>query len=258
MTSTSRTTPRPESPTATPSLTTRLGRVLSWATAGVGVVAAITAMTTPPRSGPFCTGGCVGYPYTDVATYAPRDYWWMYPQSLWVLLVLALLVCVRHAASRSARAAGGVAVALATVGAAAILIDYAVQLAVVQPSLWRGETATLSLFSQYNPHGVFIALEDVGYLLLGAAALTAAAVFTGPTRPARSLHWLMIGGGTLTVVALPALVGIYRADLEYRYEVAAIALVWITFIAAAAMLPRWFHRMDLDAGQGAPLVNAVE
>lgn len=219
-----------------------LGGALAWATAGVGLLAAVLATTTPPRSGPFCSDGCLGPPYTDAAAFVPRDYWWLYPQSLLILLVLALLVCVHQAAAPAARVFSGLAVALAAVASAALLADYVIQLAVLQPSLLRGETGALSLFSQYNPHGIFIALEDLGYLLLGLALLSTAGVFTGPSRLARALRWLLLVGGGLTVIALPALAIAYGTGLEYRYEVAAIALTWVTLIPGAILLTRWFRR----------------
>src|SRR5689334_25368479 len=92
----------------------RLGRALGWATAAVGLLSAALATTTPPRSGPFCSDGCLGPPYTDAAAFVPRDYCWVYPQSLLILLVLALLICIHQAAAPAARAFSGLAVALAT------------------------------------------------------------------------------------------------------------------------------------------------
>jgi hypothetical protein len=219
----------------------RLGSILALTTTIVGLLALVSGLTTPPRSGPFCRTACLGAPYTDAAAFVPRDYWWLYPQSLLVLLVLGLLVCIHQAAAATARVFSGIAVALGAVAAAALLVDYAVQLAVVQPSLLRGETAGLSLWSQYNPHGVFIALENLGYLLLGLALLALAAVFTGQSRLDRGLRWLFLAGGALTVAALPALAVGYRADLEYRYEVAAIGLTWVTLIAGGPLLTRWFR-----------------
>ncbi|GIE00214.1 hypothetical protein Adu01nite_15640 [Paractinoplanes durhamensis] len=210
------------------------------ATALAGLVAAIVSVTTPPRSGPFCTAGCVTYPYTDVVAFAPRDYWWLYPQSLFVLLGLALIVCVHTAAAPSVRTFSGIAVALAGVSATALLADYVTQLTVVLPSLHRGETAGLSLLSQYNPHGIFVGLENLGYLLLGLALLVVAAAFTAPNRLERGLRRVLLAGGTLTVVALPSLALRYGSDLEYRFEVAAITLTWITLIAAGVLLTRWF------------------
>jgi hypothetical protein len=226
--------------TAAGSSTRRLDSVLALTTSAVGVVALIIGITTAPRSGPFCSADCLGYPYTDAAAFVPRDYWWIYPQSLFVLLVLVLLVRIHAVATPRAQVFSGVAVALSTVAATALLVDYVIQLAVLQPSLLLGETAGLSVISQYNPHGVFIALEDLGYLLLGFALLIAAGVFTCPSRLERVLRWLFVVGGTLTVAALPAFAITYGADLEYRYEVGAISVTWLTLIAGGLLLFRWF------------------
>ena len=58
----------------------------------------------------------------------------------------------------------------------------------------------------------------------------------------RGLRRVLMVGGALTVVALPALAVGYGADLECRYEVAAIALTWVTLIAGGILLTRWFRR----------------
>ena len=36
----------------------------------MAVVSLAMAITTLPRSGPYCRSGCVGYPYTDAAASA--------------------------------------------------------------------------------------------------------------------------------------------------------------------------------------------
>jgi hypothetical protein len=220
--------------------TRRLDVGLAMATSIVGLLALVSGLTTPARSGPFCRSGCLGYPYTDAVAFVPRDYWWLYPQSLLVLLVLVLLVRIHAVGAPGARVFSGVAMVLGTVAAAALLVDYVIQLAVLQPSLLRGETAGLAVISQYNPHGVFIAVEDLGYLLLGFALLIVAGVFTHQSRLERRLRWLFLIGGALTVAGLPALAITYGADLEYRYEVAAIAVTWITLIVGGLLLSRWF------------------
>jgi hypothetical protein len=40
------------------------------------------AIATPPLAGPLCAGGCFTYPYSDIASRFPRDYYWMYPAML--------------------------------------------------------------------------------------------------------------------------------------------------------------------------------
>ena len=92
---------------ATASLTRRLDIGLALATSIVGLLALVSGFTTAPRSGPFCRAGCLGYPYTDAAAFVPRDYWWLYPQSLLVLLVLVLLVRIHAVVGPPARVFSG-------------------------------------------------------------------------------------------------------------------------------------------------------
>jgi uncharacterized membrane protein YidH (DUF202 family) len=86
--------------------------------------------------------------------------------------------------------------------AAAHAINYFIQLAVVQPSLLKGEIEGLSLFSQYNPHGVSIALEDIGYLMMGVAFLFIAAAFGRRERLERAIRLTFITSSILAVGSL--------------------------------------------------------
>jgi len=62
-----------------------------------------------------------------------------------------------------------------------IVVDYGIQLTFVQPALLAGEAQGLSAFTQDDPHGMFIALENVGYLLLGVAfGFLGVALASGP------------------------------------------------------------------------------
>ena len=74
-----------------------------------------------------------------------------------------------------------------------------IQFAVMEPSIVKGEARDSVLFSMYNPHGVFIALEDVGYLLLGVTFFfTALAVATGE-RLQRAVRILWLVSSALAI-----------------------------------------------------------
>ena len=111
------------------------------------------------------------------------------------------------------------------------------------PSLVKGETAGLSLFSQYNPHGIFIALENLGYLLMGVSFLCLVPVFDRRGRLARAIRLLLLICGLLAVGAFLLLVLLYGYDLEYRYEVAAIVIDWVALIVGGVLLARFFRRV---------------
>jgi hypothetical protein len=167
------------------SMTRRVRRVrfdfiVTVLTAGATSPAFVVAILTPPKSGPLCIAGCVGYPYTDIAAYIPRDFLWVYPALLPAPLFVILLSAVHERASVDRKPFRRVALAFGGMAATILTAVYFIQLRYVQPAVLRGELDGLAPWTQYNPHGVFIALEEAGYVLLGAAFLfTGLALSTG-------------------------------------------------------------------------------
>lgn len=214
-----------------------------------GVVSFGVAVTTPPRSGPFCTSACIGYPFTDAAAFVPRDYLWMYPATVLLMLFVALAVVIHTHATVSRRVFTATGVAFATIAAAVLVLDYAIQLMVMQPSLLTGEVEGLSVFSQYNPHGVFIAMENIGYVAMAVAFVFLAPAFTDRSRLDRILRWLLTVAGGFTLLLLVVMAAGFGADLEYRFEVAAISITWISLTVAAGLLAARMRRDAPTSGQ---------
>jgi len=228
----------------------RVCRLGFWASILTAVAAAaalgIAVTTAPARSGPFCledfVGSCVVYPYTDVAAFVPIEYIWMYPALLMALLFVVLIVCIHHYTAVDKQVYSQIALSFSVISAAAHAINYFIQLAVVQPSLLKGEIEGLPLLSQYNPHGIFIALEDVGYLMMGVAFLFVAAALGQQEKLERAIRFIFITSSVLAVGSLILLALIYGSDLEYRYEVFAILIDWITLIISGVLLGVFFRR----------------
>jgi hypothetical protein len=232
-----------------------------WISILIAVAAAaalgIAGTTAPARSGPNCPPlvemgvleSCVTYPYTDVAVFVPIEYIWMYPALLMALLFVILVACIHHYADADKKVFSQIALSFALISATAHAINYFVQLAVVQPSLIKGELDGLSLHSQYNPHGIFIALEDVGYLMMGVAFLFVGVAFSWRERLERVIQILFIASSVLAVGSLIVLALLYGFDLEYRYEVVAILIDWIALIVSGVLLSVFFRRAGC---QGTP------
>lgn len=222
----------------------RLGFWVALLTAGAAATALGLGATTPPRSGPFCSlawaGVCITYPYTAVAAYVPRDYYWMYPAFLMGPLFALLVVCIHQQAAAEQQIYSWIALLFAAMAATLLATNYFIQLAVIQPSLLKGETAGLTLFSQYNPHGIFIALEDLGNLLLGFAFLFIAPVFNQPGKVARFLYRFFTVMGALVVGGFILYALYYGQDIEYRYEVFSIMIDWVGLIVAGLLLSIFF------------------
>jgi len=233
----------------------RLGFWVALLTAGSAAAALGIGATTPPRSGPFCSldwaGVCVTYPYTDVAAYVPRDYYWMYPALLLGPIFALLVLCIHQQAAAEQKIYSQIALLFAAMAATLLATNYFIQLAVIQPSLLKGETAGLTLFSQYNPHSIFIALEDLGNLLLGLAFLFVAPLFNQPGKVAQFLYRSFAVMGALAVGGFVLYALYYGQDLEYRYEVFSIMIDWVGLIIAGLLLSIFFahaHRQGRRKG----------
>jgi len=229
----------------------RLGFWIAILTAVAAAAAMGIAVTTAPvRSGPNCpplvelgiVESCVEYPYTDVADFVPMEYIWMYPALLMALLFVVLVTCIHYYAAGDKKIFTHIGLSFALLSAALHTVNYFIQLAVMQPSLLKGELQGLSLFSQYNPHGIFIALEDAGYLMMGVAFLFIALVFSRRKRLESVIRYIFIISSVLAVGSLIVLALLYRSDLEYRYEVVVIVIDWITLIVSGALLSLFFKR----------------
>lgn len=109
---------------------------------------------------------CVGFPYTDVAAYVPRDYLWMYPTIALELSVVVLVAVLAMLVRPSRRGLAVAAMGFTVLGVTLVVADYGVQLFVMQPSLLAGQVEGLTLWSEYNPRGIFIALENIGYAVV--------------------------------------------------------------------------------------------
>jgi hypothetical protein len=220
----------------------RLGFWAAVMTTVFAVVAFAIAVGTPPLSGPGCQSGCFNYPYSDIAQQVPRDYIWMYPAFLLMPTFVILVACIHHYAEDGKKLYSQIGLVFAAISAAMIAVDYYVQVAVLQPSLLLGEMDGVPLLTQYNPHGVFIALENVGYLLLGLSFLFVALALSGPARLERAVRWILAGGSLLTILGFFGMHLAYRFELEYRFEVFAIAIDWMALIVAGVLLSILFRR----------------
>ena len=213
-----------------------------WAAVLASVLSAMAlaiGFVTPVRGGPFCASACIAYPYVDAGTFFPGDYIWIVPAILLVPTFVALMACVEAYAADERKLFGRLGLSFALVYAPIVAVDYFVQFTVVVPSLRTGQTDGLSLFTMSNPHGLFVALESLGYLAMAVAFLFAATVFEG-NRVERSLRSILAAG---FVMAVAMFLGIYFAGSDIvAFEVAVLSIDWIVLIVAGVLLAVVFRR----------------
>jgi hypothetical protein len=162
-------------------------------TALLTVLSFVIAYLTPPLSGPFCTGGCFTYPYSDIASRFPRDYIWMYPAMVLNVVYYVLMVAIHYFAPVEKKIFSHIGMSFAFLSMALFVIDYFLQVSVIQPSLVLGETDGIALLSQFNAHGVFIVLEEIAFIMMSMSMLFMTPVFAGQTKSEKAIRWIFIG-----------------------------------------------------------------
>jgi len=214
-----------------------------WAALLTSIIAAaslVIGFATPARAGPLAQpGSIIPYPYTNAASFIPADYIWLYPGFLLALTFVVLMTCIHRQASEDKKIFSQVGLSFALIYAVAITTDYFIQLAVVQPSILSGETSGLYLFTMYNPHGIFLAVESLGYLMMSVALLFAAAVFA-KGRVERAIRCLFV---TSFVLAIGSLTVFSLSGYDIiAFEVTILTINWIVLIVSGALLSIIFKR----------------
>lgn len=216
-------------------------------TAIIAVAFFMAGILTPARSGPFApVSGSITYPYTNIAAFIPNDYLWLYPGILWAIIFVMLMVCIHYYASDDKKIFSQIGLSFALIYAALIITDYFIQFTVVIPSILSGETAGLSLITQYNPHGIFIAVESIAYLMMSVSLLFSALVFTGG-KLERAIRWLFIASFILAL-GLFAVLSLLKYDVV-AFEVGILTINWIILIVSGILLSILFRRSDRMLGE---------
>lgn len=184
----------------------------------------------PPISGSFCQDNCIPYPYHDIISRFPGDYIWMYFMIVLMIAYVVWTVVIHNHTSVEKKIISQIGLAFALISATILLVNYFIQLAVIQPSLLRGESEGIALLTQYNPHGIFIALEELGYFIMSVSFLFVGLAITNSSMLTNAMRWIFILGFILSICSLIVVSLIYGIDREYVFECYVILITWMVLI----------------------------
>ena len=218
-----------------------LGSWIALTLTGVTVVTFALALTAVPEDVP--------YPFTSdvIAAQWPGDYVWMFPAMLLLLLFIALVASVHLYAPSPRKIFSLLGLCVASIAAAVLLIDYFIQVTVVPVSLEKGQLDGWAMLTMYNPYGVFIALEELGYLLMSLALALLAPVFIGRNRVERAIRWVFLLNLAAVVSALVAVSLLHGTDRRYVFELIVISIVWSTLIVAGPLVAAVLRRATVHS-----------
>lgn len=202
----------------------------------------IIAFLTPPLSGPGCQANCFEYPYLDITSRWPRDYIWMFPAMVLTIVYVIFFVCIHFWAEEKRKLFSLIALIFAALSTLILVTDYFIQVSVIQPSLINGETDGISILTQYNPHGLFIALEELGYILMAISFLFIAFVFQKNNRLEKSIRWTFMTGFWLCFISLAIISITHGIRREYIFEIIVISIDWFVLIITGLITAKVFKR----------------
>jgi hypothetical protein len=226
-----------------PSINLKAGQISSLVLSILTLVTFTIGILTPPISGSFCPGDCIEYPYLDIAGRFPRDYWWMFTAIFMMMAYVAFAAVLYLLADEKKKASALIGFAFALLSGAVLITNYFIQVSVIQPAALNRETAGIPLLTQYNPHGIFIALEEAGLLLVNVSFLFIAPVFRSADRLGRIICRIFTGCVVVTIMALVIILALHGTEKGYRFEVAITTITWTVMIVNGFLASRYFRNL---------------
>ena len=106
----------------------------------------------------------------------------------------------------------------------------------------KGQTEGIALLTQYNGHGIFIALEELGFTMMSIAFVFLSPVFSVKSRLEKAMRWILVTPFVVNVFAFAFYSIRFGLDRDYRFEVAAITINWLATILIGILAGVFFKR----------------
>ena len=220
----------------------RVGFISSFLLALLTVIGFGFAMIAIPPAGPYCPGNCMKYPYVDLLKYYPRDYLWMYIVSFQLIAFLIFVIANHFNTVKTKRIYSFISVSLAIITTTILLANYFIQYSVVPISMVKGQSEGISLLTQYNGHGIFIVLEELGFILMSFVFFSLSLTIIGKSKLEKTLKWIYTIPVFLILISFIYCTVRYGLDRDYRFEVAVITIDWFSTIAIGIFSSIYFLR----------------
>lgn len=200
------------------------------------------AMTAIPSVGPYCPENCMEYPFPDILLYYPRDYYWMY-LAIFQLFAFVIFIVTNHfIVNESKKLYTFLSISFALISSTVLLITYFTQFSVVPISVMKGEADGIALITQYNEHGLFIAMEELGYIAMSVALFFLAFAFSKSSRAERIIRIILISQLILTFTAFMFYTLKFGIERSYLFEVATITINWLVIIIVGMMIGLYYRK----------------
>jgi hypothetical protein len=204
---------------------------------GLSLITLITfgfAMIAVPISGANAPDGGIAYPYLETIQQYPRDYIWQYLAMVLMCVYLVNFIIIKELVNDTVKLFAKIGVAFALISTAILLVDYYVQVNSVVISLMSQEFEGIPLLTQYNPHGVFIALEELGYLTMVLSFTCLVPVFWRKGyKPIAIIYLIGLVASVIGYIFISIQFGLDKQD---RFEIIIISFAWLILIVNGILI----------------------
>jgi len=216
----------------------KAGIIVGYSLASLTLITFVFAMLAVPISGANAPNGGIPYPYLDTLQQYPRDYIWQYIGMVVIILYLAHYAFIEKYINASTKISTRIGLLLAIISAGILLVDYYLQVTIIVPSLRANEHEGIALVTQYNPHGTFIALEELGYILMLLSFVCLVPIYIRKAYGARSLAIINTAGAVVVMLDFIALSIKYGLDRKDRFEIVILSVCWLLLILNGLLIAR--------------------
>lgn len=200
------------------------------------------AMLAVPPSGPFCPGDCMSYPYTDILKYFPRDYLWMYFTFFQLCAFLVFIIANHYVVNIEKKIYSFISVAFSVVSVTVLITNYFLQFSVIPISILKEQKEGIALLTQYNGNGIFIVLEELGFIIMSISFIFLSFVFSFKNRIEKYIRMILMLPLIVTIISFIFYTILYGLNRDYRFEVATISINWIVTIIVGILSCFYFRR----------------
>lgn len=222
----------------------KAGKYASLTVAFLTIITFIFAMIAIPISGanaPVDTE--FSYPFLNTLKQFPGDFIWQYFAMIQIISFLIFINIIKINLPSNKQLYANISSHFALLSSGVLLINYYCQVMVIPSSLAANNTEGIGLIIQYNPYGLFIAMEELGYILMSMSLFSIAPIFSKKSN-GFTVKLTIIIASILAFISFVSITAIYGVNKLDRFEVAIMTITWFSLIIVGILVNRLFNKEE--------------
>ena len=223
----------------------KFGSLVSLGSILMVIISFSFAIFTSPKSGAYCPGRCIAYPYPNSTSLYPFDYIWMLLMSIALILYLILFTSIHF---KEKKIFSHLAMNFALLATLTLVTNYLIQILVIQSSLVDGEQEGIALLTQYNVHGIFIAMEVIGYIFMVISFGFLIFTINGSSKEEKWISIILYVSVILSAISFILLYSLLGLNTNDSFEIVVILIPLTALIILGLLFSKYFKNSNIFVG----------